>query len=96
MANLERLAPNANDPPATFKAKMQSFQRALEQQRESITRVGTTGREQLREETKPTTPRVGEKPTGQGSAGTGKPISEMNAEETRAEIAAIKARGGQK
>lgn len=60
MANLERLAPSVNDPPETFKAKMQSFQRALEQQRESITRVGTTGRQQLREETTPTTPRVGQ------------------------------------
>lgn len=68
MANLERLAPNANDPPATFRAKMQSFQRALEQQRESITRVGTTGRQQLREETRPTTPRVGSQSTSQAPA----------------------------
>lgn len=68
MANLERLAPNANDPPATFKAKMQSFQRALEQQRESLLQVGTTGRQRLREETTPTTPRVGQ-PTSQGTSG---------------------------
>lgn len=101
MANLERLLPTANDLPEVFQAKMQSFQRALEQQLESITSVGTTGRQQLREETKPTTPRVGEKPQGQaqpmsqGSTGTGsKPASQMSREEIAAEIAAIKARGG--
>jgi hypothetical protein len=93
MANLERLLPTVNDQPETFKAKMQSFQRALEQQLESITSVGTTGRQRLREETTPTTPRVGQ-PTSQGSTGSGKPVSQMSAEETRAEIAAIKARGG--
>ena len=82
MANLERLAPSANDPPATFKAKMQSFQRALEQQRESITRVGTTGRQQLREETRPTTPRVGSQATSQAPR---KPVGEMSRDELIAE-----------
>jgi hypothetical protein len=33
-------------------------------------------------------------PQGQGSTGPGKPVAQMSAEETRAEIAAIKARGG--
>lgn len=65
MARLEQLVPSVNDHPETFKAKLQSFQRAVEQQRETRLQVGTTGRQRLREETTPTTPRVGEQPQGQ-------------------------------
>ena len=65
MARLEQLVPSVNDHPETFRAKLQSFQRAVEQQRETRLQVGTTGRQRLREETTPTTPRVGEKPASQ-------------------------------
>lgn len=95
MANLERLAPSVNDPPEVFQAKLQSFTRALEQQRESRLRVGTTGRQQLREEAQPTTPRVGEKPQGQAPApSSGMPVGQMSKEALLAEKAAILARGG--
>jgi len=60
MRNLEALLPSVNDRGPGFQAKLQRFQRALEQTRENLLRVGTTGREQLRQETTPTTPRVGQ------------------------------------
>jgi hypothetical protein len=69
LRNLERLAPGPNTAPELFTAQLQRFQRALEQTRESRLRTATTGRGQLREETRPTTPRVGEQPTSQPSTG---------------------------
>jgi hypothetical protein len=99
MSRLEALVPSVNDHPATFVAKLQNFQRAVEQQRETRLQVGTTARGQLREEMKPTTPRVGEKPTGQGSAGGGasgafKPLKDMSREERQAERDALRAKAG--
>jgi len=93
-ARLERLAPGPNDPPEVFQSKLQSFQRSLEQMRESRLRVGTTGREQLRQETRPTTPRVG----AQSSAPATplRPVTGMTPADLDAEIAALEAktRGG--
>jgi hypothetical protein len=77
--------PQPDDPPSMVEFKKKNREAAMK------TMAGALGRP-LPGQEKGTQAQ----PPGQGSAGTGKPISEMNAEETRAEIAAIKARGGQK
>lgn len=81
LARLESLVPSVNDPPETFQAKLQSFQRAIEQQRASRLQTATTPRAQLREQMTPTT----QQPGGQTSQAPLKPVSEMSTEELRAE-----------
>lgn len=84
MQRLDALLPAASDRPEVFMPKLQRWQRAVEQLLESRLRVGTTGRGQLREETRPTTLLVGQSPR--------RPVSEMTPDELRAEIAALRGR----
>jgi len=90
MRRLEAVVPDYRMDGATFKAQVQRFERTLEQTRANRLRVGTTGRGQLREEMRTTTPRVGQ-PPGAPATG-GRPVSEMSREELQAERDALRGR----
>lgn len=70
--------PQPGEGPEIVKQKQQRRAEAIQEQKALLGRPAVTS---------PTS-------TSQGSTGSSKPVAQMNAEETRAEIAAIKARGG--
>ena len=72
--------PQPNEDKAAVALKRQRRAALVKQLEQQTAATGRTGTQA--------------QPTSQGSTGTGKPVAQMSAEETRAEIAAIKARGG--